>query len=175
MALAARADDLDQVGLGQDRRGAQHRVGDILGLVVGEAADQLARGVGRGGEALGQLGADGQLHGVGQVAEDRAVQGGFGLAALRVAEEAVGQLAQQGAAFLAGRLLRQGDQVGQTRRGVDDRGGGGAVAHGWSWTSVSGAAWRRPLELRIRAGWAGGSARSVEDGGVVSSTGRASR
>src|SRR5690606_33305700 len=102
---------------------------------------------------------------------DGAVEGGLGLRALGGAEEAVGQLAQQGAALGAGRFLRQGDQVGQARaglgRGGGDGRGGGAVAHGSIGPSVTGssamgAARRRPWASRMTAGASGGWARSSE-------------
>jgi hypothetical protein len=179
MALAARAHHADQIGLGQHRRGAEDGGGDGLGLVIGQAADQLMRGVRRLGEPFGQFGAHGRLHGVGQVGQDGAVEGGLGLRTLGGAEEAVGQLTQQGAALGAGLLLRQGDQVRQARaglgRGSDGGGGGGAVAHGSIGSSASGAARRRPWASRITAGGSGGWARSSEDGVSFSSTGMASR
>ncbi|MNX92965.1 hypothetical protein D3C86_1251320 [compost metagenome] len=140
MALAARADDLDQVGLGQHGRGAQDGLGHVLGLIIGQPADQLDGRIDGLGEFLGQFGANGDLHGVGQVAEHRTVEGRFGLAALGRAEEVVGQFAQQGAALLAGRLLSQGDQVGQARGGVVGRKRGGAVAHGRMGSWLSGRA-----------------------------------
>ena len=75
-----------------------------------------------------------------------------------VAEELVGQFAQQQAALLAGRLFRKGDQLGQAR-GLDRLGvfGGQGFAHERSSTASDppadgGAARTEPSRLRIKAG-----------------------
>ena len=156
MPLTARAHHADQVRLGQHRRGAEDGGGDGLGFVIGQAADQLVRGVGRGGEPLGQFGAHGGLHRVGEVGQDGAVEDGFRLGAFGGAEEAVGQFTQQGAPFGAGAFLGQGDQLRQARAGLGGGRQGGAVAHGRSGPSVMGAARRRPWASRMTAGASGG-------------------
>jgi len=133
MLLAVDTHDAEQIGFGQDGRGAQDGVGD-LGLVIGQAPDEGARGVGAGREAVGQLLANRDLHVGGQVGQDRAVEFVFLGGAQGRAEEVVGQLAQQGAAAVAGGLLGQGDQRGKARFRQGDligRGeGGGDVTHG---------------------------------------------
>ena len=174
MVLALAADHADQIGVGQQGRAAQHRPGH-LDLVFSEASDQAGRRIGRGGEPGGQLGADGRLHLVGQGFEHRAVEFSLGGAVLDLAQEVVGQFAQQQPALLAGGLVGESDEVGQAGRLNDFFFGGGGLGHGRSSPSVWGAARTVPSLLRSRAGGASGRARSADDGVWVISTGRASR
>src|SRR5690606_2064812 len=93
-------------------------------------------------------------HLVGQLGEHLAVQLIFGRGARRTAEELFGDLAQQGAALLAGGLGGEADQVVQA--GVDF--GLRHVGHG---RSGSGTLATMPAPLRMMAGGGGGSARST--------------
>src|SRR5690606_21630162 len=133
------------------------------GPVIGEPADQGARGVGADSEARRKLAADGGLHVGGQVGQHRPVELVLGGGARGRAGAVVGQLAQQGASALAGGFLRERDQGGQARGGEDGlRDSQVDVAHGSVGSWLGTTAWARPSTVRCTTGAGGGSARSVE-------------
>ncbi len=109
--LASAAGQGDEILLAQARGLAQHRLGhgDGVAAEVGQQAGQVGRG---GGQTAGQLDPHGLFHFTGDTLHHLVEQGGLGGAQSLgwLGQEQVGDLAQQLAAALAGRLASQLDQ-----------------------------------------------------------------
>ena len=152
VALAVLADHLQQVLIGQQGRGAQNGCGHRRFRIVGQGPDQAARREGGRAEPFGQLGAHRRLHVAGDFDEDAAVGVSLDLAGAGGAEEAAGELAQQGAPALAGGFPGERDQLGQS---------GVGVVHGRVDPSGASAGTSRPRASRNTIGGPSGAARST--------------